>query len=434
MSRSSLAWCFVVVVSVSTFGCGDDDRPPMPRVDAGPRIDSGPRDAGSFDGGPDTGPTPDGGPDAGGAMALSCRYDLAAGDVIRLGTDSGDDSRIVAIAPQESSFLVSWSAVTLALPDVHVRQIPSIGMPPMAHTLTMGAGIAGGPAALWTGSSGLVAFFDNSMGNYEIWVQPVGADGAPMGMRQRLTMNALRDDDPALFQVGTEVLAAFVQDDFMASERIALTRRLAGSGAPSSAAIAVTAPPRSPSDAVLARIGANHALVWAESGGQVWLQPLTGTGMTRGAAVPVSAEGNADGSVDAVGTEDGGAVVFGVTGSRPEVRLRLFDMDGTLTVGERTLTPPPDQTGTDPSIAYFAGGYVVAMRGFTPAGETPAQLRLLLVDGLSGDTLDKVDLLGISDMGGRVTVRVTTDGRTMLIGWVDAGTETTINVLRLHCD
>src|SRR5687768_2177927 len=110
MSRSSVSSLLPLflglICAFSVLACGDDDRAPMPSVDAGPRIDAGPRDGGPFDGGPDTGPRPDGGDDdAGGAMALSCRYDVAAGDVIRLGVDSGDDARIVAIAPQESSFL-----------------------------------------------------------------------------------------------------------------------------------------------------------------------------------------------------------------------------------------------------------------------------------------------------------------------------------------
>ncbi len=410
-----------------------------PGHDGGPVADGGaPRDGALLDAMTTAdGALPDGAVGDGGAGDGGAGCEMAPSGHIRLGTDAvGHATRVVAIAPHANGFTVAWAAAGVGIDQIWTREVPSSGTAPDAVQVTTSA-ISRSPSLASLGTSTLLSFYDNSAGNYEVQVVPLDASASPVGSPMRLTMNTLRDDQPALVTLGTGFLAAWVEDDMVAGTRTAKTHLLSSGGAPSGSVQTVSSPGQSPTTPILSPLMGGPGVAWAEvgsSGTDVILQRLDMSGATTGGPITLSTEHNADGAVDMATDEGGGAVVFGtlVGGVRPEVRFRPIDGTGMPTGPERILTMAPEQ-GRDPSIAMFAGGYVVSYRAIADTGLSQPEIRLAFVDRL-GNVVTRTSVTNCVALGGRTTVRVAGDG-TILVGWNDQSgpTEGSLTVVRLVC-
>jgi len=438
MDHGWLRFSLLALAPCLLSACGDDRPPPVP-TDSGIRYDARPPVDGAVDAGPamdssTDGPTPlDAGmPDSGDFPV--CRTD--PDDAFTLGVDIVARERVVAVAGAADGFLVAWSEARVGVPDVFVRPIPSTGVPPDEARLTGGTALSQGPTLLSLGTSFLAAWFDNALGNFEIRAQAVSSAGVATGTTQRLTDNALRDDNPALLRMGSNVLAVWVEDDLLASTRIARSRILSASGMPTGAPQAVTVPPESPTLPMLAPLGDGAAMVWAENRldtSHIVLRRLDASGAAVGSGITLDTEANADGTADIATTTTGGAVVFGalVGGVRHEVRLRRVDDMGMPIGAERIITLPP-QAATGPSIVRFGGGYAVAYRVLADTGLTEPIVRAIFIDSV-GDLVDSFDLGTATAAGGRVTIRASADG-SLLVAWADvAGGTTEMKAVRIRC-
>ncbi len=441
MLRRSLLGSMALVAALLG-ACGDDEgRPPPPGTDAGPRIDSGPRtDSGPRDGGPDGALDAGDGGGTGFDAGSGPTCVLGPADVWDLAEEVGVQPRTVPVAARAVGFGVAWTASQDGANNVWFRAVPLAGDPSDAVQITDDYALSRGPALLSLGDSFLVAWYDNSSGNFDVWARPIGTDGAATGSAQQITTSTLRDDNPALVRSGSGVLAAWVEDDMVGGTRIARSRMLSAAGAPSGSPSTVSAPPLSPAEPILTPRSGGYALTWAETragASHVIVVPLDATGASAGDPVTVDTEGNSDGTVDAHLGESGGAVVFGVmvSGVRPEVRFRAVTPTGSVsdTLPERSLTIGADERGTDPSIDALGPGYVVAYRAL-PAGErTTPMIRLLVVDSI-GDVVVDGDIAEAASTGGRTSVAVAPDA-TVLITWSDIeGTTTTLRAARVACD
>jgi len=432
----------LILVAFAWVGCGDDDTPSVP-TDAGPRPDRGP----GFDAGPDVdGSIPEDGDvptdgfigiDGGPPPECSFTFDPST-DLIRLGLDPTTGERTLAVSASTVGYAVAWNESALGIPDVYARLIPPEGAPGRRVQITDNPALARSPALATSGSSFLIAWYDNRSGGFEVYTKALDSALDTTAGPHRLTMNDVRDDSPALLTLGSTVLASWVEDDMLASTRIATTRALSTDGSPSGSARAATSPPQSPTSPVLGAASGGAAMVWARSvrgDADVLLQRLSTDGAPTGDPIVLNTENNADGTVDLAMTEGGGAVAFGVSvaASRQEVRFQGVDGMGSRVSEERILTVAPE-TGRDASIDGFRGGYLVAYRALMGEGISEPQLRVAIVDAI-GNVLDTFDIAGIAPSGGRTTIRVAPDGRSFLVAWADAQeTDSLLRAVRVRCE
>ncbi|HEY8430956.1 MAG TPA: hypothetical protein VIL20_21405 [Sandaracinaceae bacterium] len=431
MRRPAVLPCFTFAF-LALSAC--DDTPPPIVLDAGPRIDAGRRDAGPR---PDAGPPRDAGPlDAGdsgpvpmpdGGGAVHCTVDPA--HVHELGADPFGGDRIVGLAAGATSFAVVWTQVPegQSIQQVVGRRIESSGELAGSGPVTITPGRSGRkqwPVVAATGSSWVVAWIDNSSDAFEVYTQGLATDLAPTGTAMPVTATPARmEDNAVLLDRSGGLMLAWVED-MTAGTRVARAQPLATDGTPTGGIATASNAEDRPGQIAIGELADGPVLVWSEGmGGRstVYMQGLTSAGAVRGPRVRVSAdaEENSDGTVDAALAPSGGAIVFGalVSGIRPEVRFRAIGPEGELLGDERVLAH-----GNGASVARFAGGFAVAYRA-PASGETPAQIRLMLVSAL-GDVVAEVPVVDAPTEGGRTTVRVSGDGR-IGIAWAepsDAGT------------
>ncbi|HJL16832.1 MAG TPA: hypothetical protein RMH99_14305 [Sandaracinaceae bacterium LLY-WYZ-13_1] len=423
-------------LALAALAACDGDPPPVPMRDAG-RRDAGP---GAMDARVPDAALPDGGGGRDGEVpdrdAGSVGCTVSAENVYKLATDVNPSERNVGLAATSNGFGVVWNETREGRPDLFGIRIASDGTLGGEVRLTDTAAIENPPSLIALGTEWLAAWVDNTAATgFEVRAQGLASDLSPTGSPSDLTSTAaLFEDNPTLFAGSDGALLAWVQDDMVASTRQARARPLASDGSPSGSAQDASASDATPGQLALAELSGGPVLVWAEATGgtgDVILQPLADDGGTRGSSEVISAEGNADGTVDAALGPSGGAVVFGtlVGGVRSEIRFRALDEDGGLVGDERILTEAPVQ-GRGASIARFAGGYAVAYRRFG-AGEGAA-VQLLLVSAL-GDVLDEIEVATVPEQGGRTTLRVSGDGQ-IGIAWSDRGsTETQIRAAVVAC-
>lgn len=416
--------------------CGTPPRPPLDAgaIDAPPGPDAPfPFDALGLDAPLEDGalPSVDGG-DAG--PGITCTFDPT--QLLELARDPIDAARVVGVAAGATEWGVTWTQSADGFQNVWWVPVGATGFP-TATQATSTLALQQQPTIASSGDGWVLAWYGNPDGDFEIYSRAYDASGAARGLASnRVTMRAMRDDNPVLLGLGSTVLLAFAQSEGVMS-RLAVTRVLSSSAVPMGTAAVVTGATTVVPQPVLARRLDGAVLGWVDSSSAAptaYLMPLDGAGAGAGPAVALSTEGNADGSLDLATTADlGGAAAFGVTvgGARPEVRGRLIAPDGSPSGPERVLTPAPE-AARDASIARFSGGYVLAYRGVE--GATP-MLRVALL-GVSLERVATFDLVPVAATGGRVTVRVTNEGR-ILIAWadvIDPTTGTDIRALRLTCD
>ena len=91
-------------------------------------------------------------------------------------------------------------------------------------------------------------------------------------------------------------------------------------------------------------------------------------------------------------------------------------------------------TGRDPGIGAFAGGFVIAYRGLETEGLDGPTIRLAFTN-IRGQVVETFDLDPTTATGGPVTVAVSLDGTAILVGWAsdsEDGTDTFVR--RIRCD
>lgn len=402
--------------------------PPPPRRDAGPGGDAGALDAGpAIDGGgpsEDAG-TGDGGPPPSDAGPAECVTSAAERHL--LSTDPARGDRVVGFAAGGDAFGVIWAETREGQPDVFGRRVPTRGALGAEQRVTGQPSRELPPSLAAFGTAWLAAWVDNDGSEgFEVRTQQLGADLAPTGTVHRLTAtDTLREDNALIHVMGEGPFLLWTEDDMRAGTRTARARTLTADGGARGTIQAVSEAGQRPAQIALGELADGPVAIWTEGIGleqDVLLQPLTRDGARRGAPVPITAERNADGTVDAaLRPTTGGAIVFGVLveGVRREVRFRAMRADGTLVGSETPLFAPP-RRGSDASIAVFAGGYAVAFRG-ADDGVEGSRVYLYFVDGV-GNVLSELDLGPASDAGGRVTVRATGDGH-LGVAWADAETD-----------
>lgn len=415
--------------------CDDGTPPPPPPVDSGLRDtgvrDSGPPPDGSVDpmdaGDSSTPPPRDAGP-------LTCS--VSPDDVFNLAVDPRSAPRIVGFAAGPDGFGVAWNETRDGFPDIFAQRIGSDGMPGAEVKLTDDPSQDRAPQITPVGTQWVAAYVSNEgTTGFELRTQLLSADMTLVGAANVVTDTpAQLEDNPVFLGGASGLLLSWVEDDMVALTRSGRARTIAADGTASGAVQTTTAAANRPGQIAIGELDAGPVLVWSEGvggSGDVLMQGLDASGARRGEVSTLSVEGNADGTVDAALGVSGGAVVFGVLvgGVRSEVRFRALDMEGAFVGDERILTEGA-AVGTDGSIAPFAGGYVVSYRAL-PAGGSPAQIRVLLVDAF-GDVLETIPVADAAESGGRTTVRVTGDGQ-IGVAWADdadAGTEIRFGLLR----
>jgi hypothetical protein len=398
----------------------------------GPPRDAGPRDAPApLDGTPDP---PDGSPDDGdagdGGSALgSCRV---AGEILTLATDPRAEAREVATGAGPVGFALAWSALAGGIENVWMAEMSSTEESVSVQQLTTGITVSRSPAVAPSDVGWLVAWTTNEIADFDVRAR-AWLGGAPVSDAQPLTARAGLDDDAQLLATTTGALATWIEA--RTGGAVAVSRAVGLDAIPSAAQVDSSPAGRSITRPRIARRSGGFSLAWVDSGSSVrdaLLQPLDTSGAPAGAIVPLTGEGNADGTLDLAATESGGAAVIGVLvgGARPEVRGRALSATGTALGTEVPVVTTPE-TGRDASIARLAGGYVVAYRGLDTA--TP-ELRVAF---LSDDLQIRFRTLVVGEIattGGRLTIRVSGEGR-MIVGWADVvGEETRIRAARIRCD
>ncbi|HKP64277.1 MAG TPA: hypothetical protein VJV78_46390 [Polyangiales bacterium] len=276
-----------------------------------------------------------------------------------------------------------------------------------------------------------LVWIDNNAGSAELQTMLLRDDMSERvgELRARLTTNTLREQRHVLANVGGSPLLAFIAMDPVSSKQRISTLVLDGQASPQD--VVTEASGHKPSNLALTQIGANEAaLAWVEEDGHpgVWLQRTNLQGVAQGDPIQLSDVLSAGSVVDLAARDigEGGAVLYSlnVGGLNQEVRIRRLDETGQLLADERKIVGAPLQA-RDGSFARLGGGYVVAYRAMPGGPITSPEIRVTFISKegtLQHDPqggLLSYKLADASGAGGRVTVRVSTDGE-LLVSYVDA--------------
>ncbi len=428
--------CGLLACLLALSGC--DNSPPPVLFDAG-HHDAGAHDGGArTDAGRDAATSDAGHRDAGrpdqDAGPPTCTIDPT--HVWKIAHEDVASDRTVGLAAGGSAFGVVFTQAPAGgtTPEVHGLRLSSDGTLGTPQQITQPPGAKRPPTLAAVGTAWVASWVDNGSSTFEVRTRALASDlsVASGSTVHDITATATAlEDNPVLIESSSGLLLAWVEDDMTALTRTARTRALDITGAPTADAQTASGDARTPGQLALGEIGSGPVLLWTEGSagaGEVYVQLLRSSGATSGTATPISTEANADGTIDAVLHPSGGAVVFGalVGGVRSEVRFRPLDTAGAPTSDERVLA-----TGTDASIAAFAGGYAISYRA-AASGTTPPEVHLLLVDAV-GDVVDDIVVSQAAEHGGRTTVRVSGDGQ-IAVAWADqAETGTNIQLAHIAC-
>lgn len=425
----------VFALVLPTFGCGDDDVSPPIMFDAGPRRDAG-ADAGMDDGGPeeDAGERPDSGPIEPGDCSTTPADRVVLVDDVRI------RDRRVALAAGSEGILAAWVHSTGGFDELFSRLIPRDGEPEPRVQLTTSFAQDRAPALLWTGSGYLVGWHDNDGRGFEVVTRALNARGEPTADARTLT--TVREghvhDSVAFARTESGIVATFVEEQIAAAARRLQAVAISSAGVPMGTVRAVADPPVSAPSA--AGRGEGSVVVWVRSGAtesSVRSRALAADLTTVGGVGDVSVAMAAAGTVDVAQTPGGqlGAVYdvdVGGGGSRLEVRFRALDGSTGAGTGLEQLVTAGTDTGRDPGLAAFSGGFAVGYRGLSGAGLEGPRIRLALVDA-RGALVETLDLDETTPTGGPVRVAVGFDG-TVVVAWAELGEMgTRVVARRIRC-
>ena len=414
-----------LVAAVLAVGCGEERPPPAPPRDMAITFDAG--DGGFIDG--DAAVEDLGVPHAD-ASVVTCHVE---GEALTLATDVVDNSvRFADVAVSGPMFAVAWTDARSGVADAYVYAWPSGAPTGTEIRITDDFSPTRDVRIVPRADGFTVAWVDTTAGSFEVFARPLGSTGALESTAKQLTHNELREDSLSLASLaGGSTLAAWLESDGLGGPPIAYAVPLDSLANVVGTAEVATVPPRAPLDFSLTSLGTGAALAWTESG-IVYLQPLTAAGAVLGDATVINTEGNASGTPALALGDSGGGVAFGalIAGARQEVRMRTVDAAGALVGPEAIVTPPPS-TGSDPAIAPFAGGYVVASR--TTAGAS-GSVRISFATAL-GEFSSSLEVAATgSTLGSGPRLAIAADGR-MLVAWMETdGTTATFRAARVVCD
>ncbi len=423
--------CLALVLAA----CGDDSTPPM---DAAFDAFRPPRDMGPL-------PT-DGAVDAGDSAITPglCRSD----DGYDLGTERGRPfrPRRVAIASGSDGFLTSWSANDGVFDRMYVQPIPLREAAGDVIQVSADEDFSNkfAPALAWDGSGFVLAWFDNAFDveprGFQVVTRTLDPGGRPSGTSNVITTGAeIRHDNPALARGPAGVLVGFIEDDILGGNRVVQTGRLGADASLASGPSDTSASPV-PALAMTTRTDQGGAVVYArlgtDTGNHVFYRPLDADGAPAGAPEQVDNSGNFSDTMDAAEAPGFIGVVFDVDigggGSRREVHFRQVDSETGAAVSLEQILTGTD-TGRDPGIAPFAGGFAVAFRALSGEGVVEPTIQLMLVN-IRGEVVDAVALDTTTDSGGPVSIDVAFDG-TILVAWAEQDAEgTNLKARRIRCD
>jgi hypothetical protein len=270
---------------------------------------------------------------------------------------------------------------------------------------------------------------DNSTGSSELQSLLLPETlGTPAELtRMRITNNTRRELRPVLASFGSQSYAAWISLDPESKSRELMLQPADGSDE----ARTLTSPVDgfTPMSLALAQLGKESgavAFVSEQNKPGVWLLPLAPNGEPRSAPVRLSAAVTTGNAVDlATREEGGGAVIYSVdVGALHEVRFRRLGDEGEFLSDEIKVVSGALH-GRDASLARLGGGYVVAFRSMPTGADAKAEVRLMFVTkegNLQRDSAGRVVTYPVAEAGetgGRVSVRVSTDGQ-LLVGFLDA--------------
>ncbi|MET0386532.1 MAG: hypothetical protein ABW321_11265 [Polyangiales bacterium] len=184
-----------------------------------------------------------------------------------------------------------------------------------------------------------------------------------------------------------------------------------------------------PTRLALAQLGKTRgalAFVSENVNAGVWLLALDDNAAAAGSVVAMTRQVSTGNTVDlATREEDGGAIIYSASvGDSRDVRFRRLDDEANV-LSEEVKVAAGTIQAQDASLARLGGGYVVAFRTLPTAAQPQSQVRLTFVTkegNLQRDAAGRLISYLVADAGvggGRVSVRVSTDGQ-LLIGFLDA--------------
>jgi hypothetical protein len=290
-----------------------------------------------------------------------------------------------------------------------------------------------------------LAWVDNAAGSAELQTLSLSSGMlAPMdALPVQITKNGLREYKPVLAEIAGVAQAAWIAMDPATGKRQIDRKRLDDQDSVETVLSADSG--HNPLTLAFAQLGRDRsAIAFVDETGArgIWLSRFDKASASIGSPVLVNDLASTSGSVDlATREEDGGAIIYSINieNVNNEVRFRRLDNTGALLGTEVKIVGRPLQ-GRDASLARIGGGYVVAYRQLSSDDATKSEVRLTFITKEGNVTRDSVGRLvtypvaDASSGGGRVTVRVSTDGQ-LLVGFLDrAGTASKLRLVRKRLD
>jgi hypothetical protein len=344
----------------------------------------------------------------------------------------------VALAAGPTGFLAAWVGRN-RFEELSWSSIPSEVGDPSETRQTILRAIVGGPAVTRVGDGYVLAFHSNAQDDYDIYTLAVDDSGVPRALDEtqaslppkvtRIEQRTGRDDMPAIAPLGLAALALWTErSDALLQVR---AQRVDSNGSPIGSAFFVD----QSSDALqvaLTGSGGGAVATWVagtNGRGFATTQLIGQDGITH-ASQQISAQGDADGTIEAAIGGVAGAVAFGAVteAGSPQVRAVRVDAQGVATDGEQVLT----EAGTVsryPSVAAYGDGFVVAHR--VQEDDGTGRLEVMYADSQL-NVFGRVDA-GPVEISGPVQIRVTGDGRVGVLTRETTDTETRVVFTRVFC-
>jgi hypothetical protein len=404
--------------------------------------------AGSGGGSADAGPGADGGDDDAGMdpnqIDPTVRCEIAKeNSLLELPVMFGSEAGF-SIAPGVTGFGLAFQAGSCG--QIDTMPIAANGAFPAPSMLLGSDCVRLQDVALLRVSDGWrLGFVDNASGSAELQTlllsDALTLPGDPV--RSAVTNNMLRERAPVFANIAGVPHLAWIAEDLTTGER-RIERKRFDSEAKVETLLDFEAGHK-PLGLAFAQLGReNAALAFVDEQGKhgIWLARLDKQAQPVGEPVLLSDFVSAGNSVDlATREEDGGAVLYSldVGGVNHEVRFRRLDKDGAFLSDEVKIVGSPIQ-GRDASLARLGGGYAVAYRQLPGEGQPKSEIRLLFITkegNVMRDSVGRLQSYPLADAapnGGRISLRVSTDGQLLVAFLDDAGDGTKLRLVRKRLD
>lgn len=424
--HAALGRALAVVVALAGLACETSS----PVADAGPGRDAAGADVG--DAARDASTDADGTRDAADAAdapapPVTCTHDRAT-DFFELDFELMGAPRRFAAAGGPTSFGLAYSKrEPSGREDVYFVEVPSGGGTPRTteFVTTDGQGNTA-PVVARTSAGWVVGFLSRRDGNTEVYTA-ASASGSFAGVTPHRVTSTASIDETSLGIAASTATTALAWAEPGASP-ITVVQPVDGAGLTRPGAARLSVMGRAMVPTAFTTTDWGYLVGWVE-GTDAWLQPVAMDLTLDGEALALTAEHNADGTIDAQVEGGGGAVVYGVITSAPrhDVHGHMLNAMGGLYFAEQGVTTGTD-TGTDAAIVELGGGFAVAYR----QSDLSTTLRVLFMDALLHET-GRIDLGNVAAAGGPITARVSADGN-LLLTWNDlVGTTIHMRTARLRC-